>query len=159
MRGVAVGFAGVALAASLLLTGCSIFPTAPGAGGGTGGSGGSGGSGGTTSTSPGTDTGLEGYKGIPANFPKDVPVVSGDVAVGIDLGTGWSLIVKVSDSKAGWTEAGDKLKAAGFTAQLENSSDNGSFGDYANDKYEVQITGQDMPQYGPSVTYVVVVKG
>ncbi|MEP6482730.1 MAG: hypothetical protein ABJA94_12070 [Rhodoglobus sp.] len=159
MRGVTTGFVGVALAASLVLTGCSIIPTGARTGGGTGGSGSSGGSGGTTSTDPGTDTNLDAYQGIPASFPKDVPVISGDVPVGLDLGTGWTIVVKVSDSTAAWTDAGNKLKAAGFTAQTESSSADASFGDYINDKYEVQITGQKAPNYGPSVSYVVVLKG
>jgi len=155
--GIAAAVAGVALAASLALTGCSIFPTAPTAGGGTGGTGGSGG---TTSTKPGTDVGLQQYQGLPTTFPKgDIPLVAGDIPVGIDLGTGWTVIVKVSDFTAAFTEATDKLKAAGFTSQVESSSADGSFGDYTNDKYEVQVTGAKSDDYGPSLTYLVVLKG
>jgi hypothetical protein len=155
--GIAAGFAGVALAASLVLTGCSIFPSPPSAGGG---SGGAGGSGGTTSTDPGTDTSLDQYKGLPSTFPKgDIPLISGDIPVGIDLGTGWTVIVKVNDTAAAFTEATGKLKAAGFTAQAEQTSDAGSFGDYITNKYEVQVTAQDTSDYGPSVTYLVVLKG
>lgn len=157
MRGAALGFVGVALAASLVLSGCSLLPTAPSTGGG---SGGSGGSGGTTSTEPGTDPGLGGYKGLPSTFPKaDVPIIAGDIPVGIDLGTGWTVIVKVSDIAAAFTEASDKLKATGFTAQAESSSADASFGDYVTDKYEVQVTATDTADYGPSVTYLVVLKG
>lgn len=157
MRGLTAGFAGVALAASLVLSGCSIFPTAPSNGGG---SGGSGGSGGTTSTDPGTDTGTDQYQGVPTTFPKgDIPLISGDVPFGVDLGTGWTVIVKVSDFTASFTQATDKLKAAGFTSQVESSSADGSFGDYVNDKYEVQVTGSKSDQYGPNLTYLVVLKG
>jgi hypothetical protein len=152
VRGVPVAFAGVALAASLVLTGCSIFPTPASTGGGTGGSGG------TTSTDPGTDTGLS--QGLPSTFPKaDVPIVSGDIPVGIDLGTGWTVIVKVSDFGASFTEASGKLKEAGFTSQTESNSADGSFGDFINDKYEVQVTATKAPDYGPSLTYLVVLRG
>ncbi|CAN5282714.1 hypothetical protein BH11ACT4_BH11ACT4_20440 [soil metagenome] len=159
MRGVAAGFAGVVLAASLLLTGCS----APASGGGTGGSGQSGSDSGSssngsgTSTNPGGDTTIG--QGIPATFPQEVPLISGDAPVGLDLGTGWTVVVKTTDFGKAFADATGKLKAAGFTAQVESSSADGAFGAYASDKYEVQVTGANTPDYGPCISYVVVLKG
>lgn len=149
--------AGVLLAASLLLAGCAASSSTPGGSGGNGGSGGTSGSG--TSTNPGAGTDLGDFKGVPPTFPKEIPIVSGDVPVGIDLGTGWTVIVKVGAPASAFAEAGDKLKSAGFTAQAEQSSDAGSFGDYIDAKYEVQVTAQGTSDYGPSLTYVVVLRG
>ena len=160
MRRNTAAVAGVVLAASLMLSGCSMLPSAPGSAGGTGGSGQSG-SQSTASSSSTPDGGVvQGYGGMPASFPvSDVPIVDGAIPFGIDLGTGWTVIVKVGDVTAAFADAGTRLKAAGYTAQVEQSTAAGSFGDYVNDKYQVQVTAQDAPDYGPSVTYVVVLQG
>jgi hypothetical protein len=159
-RGLLAVVVGLGLAASLLLTGCSA--PAPGSGsGGTGGSGQSGQSDGTedTTTSPG-DVDLGDFEGLPETFPtNEIPIVAGDIPIGVDLGTGWSLIVEVDDTEAAYTEAAQKLKNAGFEAIAEQSSPEGSFGAFQNDKYQVQVTSTDSPDYGPSVNYVVVVNG
>jgi len=153
---------GLLLAASLTLTGCSgVF-----GGGGTGGNGQSGasdgGSDGTdTSTDTGTDagTGVEGYEGRPTTFPSDVPIIDGDIPFGVDLGTGWTVIVATDDIVAAYQDAEGRLTGAGFTSQLSSTTDEGSFGSFENDKYTVQVTATDSADYGPSVTYVVVLKG
>ncbi|MCU1412266.1 MAG: hypothetical protein JWR04_2973 [Rhodoglobus sp.] len=152
---------GLVLAASLALTGCSgVF-----GGGGTSGNGQSGasdgGSDGGTSTDPGTDagTGVEGYEGKPATFPGDVPIIDGDVPFGVDLGTGWTVIVATDDIAAAYQDAEGRLTGAGFTSQLSSTTDDGSFGSFENDKYTVQVTATDTADYGPSVTYLVVLKG
>jgi hypothetical protein len=160
MRGAAAAVAGVMLAASMILSGCSLLPSSSGGTGGTGGSGQSGSESGGSSSSAPDNGAVQGYEGMPATFPvADVPIIDGDIPFGIDLGTGWTVIVKVSDVTAAFAEAGAKLKAAGYTAQVEQGSDAGSFGDYINDKYQVQVTAQDTPDYGPSVTYLVVLQG
>ena len=153
---------GLVLAASLALTGCSgAF-----GGGGAGGTGGNGQSGtsdgsdeGTTSTDPGTDAGLEGYEGKPSTFPGDVPIIDGDVPFGVDLGTGWTVIVATDDLGAAYADAAARLTGAGFASQVSSTTDDGSFGSFENDKYTVQVTATDTADYGPSVTYLVVLKG
>lgn len=160
---------GVLLAASLTLTGCSGMLGGGGAGG-TGGGGQSGSSGGgSTSTDPGTDggsdsgdgtgTGLEGYEGKPATFPGDVPIIDGEIPFGVDLGTGWTVIVVADDIAAAYQDAESRLTGAGYTSQLSSTTDDGSFGSFENDKYTIQVTATDSADYGPSVTYVVVLKG
>ncbi|MCU1579139.1 MAG: hypothetical protein JWP19_1343 [Rhodoglobus sp.] len=149
---------GIVFAASLVLTGCSILPSAPAATGGTAGPSGSQAS--DPTSGPTQIDAVQGFEGMPATFPvSDVPIIAGDIPFGIDLGTGWTVIVKVSDLTAAFTDAGDKLKAAGYTAQVEQAGDSGSFGDYLSDKYQVQVTAQNTQDYGPSVTYVVVLQG
>ena len=138
----------------MILVGCSAPAST---GGGSGGGGQSGTGSGDTTTSPGTDTEIG--QGIPATFPSDVPVISGDVPVGLDLGTGWTVVVKVADFQKGFADASAKLEAAGFTSTVNSSSADGAFADYTSPKYEVQITGANTADYGPSVSYVVVLKG
>ena len=157
-------FVALGLAAALMLTGCSGL-----LGGGSGGSGGTGGNGqsgasdggtdGDTSTDPGTDTGLEGYEGKPPTFPGDVPIIDGDIPFGVDLGTGWTVIVTTDDLVAAYQDAEGRLTSAGFTSQLSSTTDDGSFGSFDSDKYTIQVTATDNSDYGPSVTYVVVLKG
>lgn len=158
---------GVLLAASLTLTGCSGMLGGGGAGG-TGGGGQSGSSGGgSTSTDPGTDggsdsgdgAGLEGYEGKPATFPGDVPIIDGQIPFGVDLGTGWTVIVATDDIAAAYQDAESRLTGAGYTSDLSSTTADGSFGSFENDKYTIQVTATDSADYGPSVTYVVVLKG
>ena len=150
--------AGLGIVASLALTGCSFTGGSSGQPGSTGGSspessssadGGSG----------GTEAPLEGFEGKPETFPSEVPIISGDVAFGVDLGTGWSVVVKTDDVVAAYQDAEGRLTGAGFTSQLSSTTDEGSFGSFENDKYTVQVTATDSADYGPSVTYVVVLKG
>jgi hypothetical protein len=165
-RGVLAVAVTLGLAASLLLGGCvSFFPGGSGGGGGTGGNGGSGQSGqngGTTddTNSPG-DVDLEQFEGVPDTFPTaEIPIIDGDVDLGVDLGTGWTLMMRVDDVQAAYDDASAKLKAAGFEALAEQvGGEAGSFGAFENDKYQVQVTATDTPDGGPSVNYVVVLKG
>lgn len=162
---------GLLLAASLTLTGCSglLGGGASGGSGGTSGNGQSGGSGGTdgsggkpsATAEPSTDdsTGLQGYEGKPPTFPADVPIIDGDVPFGIDLGTGWTVIVKADDLVAAFQSATDKLTAAGYTSLMSSTTDDGSFAAFDNDKYSVQVTATDNSEYGSSLTYLVVLKG
>jgi fermentation-respiration switch protein FrsA (DUF1100 family) len=155
---------GVVLAASLALTGCSgIFGGGSGGSGGTGGNGQSGASDGRTSAAaePSTDdsTGLEGYEGKPTTFPGDVPIIDGDIPFGVDLGTGWTVIVAADDLVAAYQDASGRLTGAGYTSQVSSTTDDGSFGSFDNDKYTIQVTATDNSEYGPSVTYVVILKG
>lgn len=152
----------LAVAASLMVTGCAAGGSP---GGGTGGGGSSGGSGGTSSdgTTTETDTettpGLDGYVGLPDTFPSDVPVIDGEVVFGIDLGTGWSIVVATDDIVAGYTAAADKLTGAGFTSDVSSSTADGSFGSFSSAAFTVQVTATDSADYGTSVQYVVIKNG
>jgi hypothetical protein len=88
-----------------------------------------------------------------------VPIVDGDIPFGVDLGTGWTVIVKVADFAAAYTAASDKLSGAGFTTEQTGTTTDGSFGVFDTDKYTVEVTAAQSADYGPSVTYVVVLKG
>lgn len=145
----------------MALSGCSGL-LGGGSGGGSGGAGQSGASGGSApSATPTTDdsTGLEGYEGKPTTFPGDVPIIDGDIPFGVDLGTGWTVIVKTDDLVAAYQDAEAKLTGAGYTSQLSSTTDDGSFGSFDDDKYTIQVTATDNSEYGPSVTYVVILKG
>ena len=145
----------------MMLTGCFAAP--PTTGGGTGGSGQSGSSdgtdGGNTSTDPGTDTGTTDFSGKPATFPGDIPLIGGDVVFGVDLGTGWTVVIPVTDVQAAYADASAQLQAAGFEALTESTSTDGSFGAFKNDTYQVQVTATDTGEYGLAVSYVVVLLG
>jgi hypothetical protein len=158
LLGIAIG---LGLAASIALAGCSLIPSPGGGSGGSDGSGQSGSSsdGSGTSTNPGTDAGITGYEGKPATFPGEVPIVDGDIPFGIDLGTGWTVVVKVADFASAYTAASDKLSSAGFTTEQTGTTTEGSFGVFTTDKYTVEVTAAKSADYGPSVTYVVVLKG
>jgi hypothetical protein len=154
----AATLAGLGLAVSLTLVGCSGSPLS---GGGTGGDGQSG-SGSDSQTdeggsSPG-DIDLGDLQGVPETFPDDVPIVDGDVPIGVDLGTGWSVVVQVDDYAASYAEGSTLLTGAGFTALQESSDDSTAFGVFDSPDYQVQLTATDSADYGPSLTYVVVSK-
>lgn len=141
--------AAVVLAAVLLLAGCA----APSTGGDT-----------DPSAAPDTsDSGDSGDTGIateiPATFPAGIPLIDGEVAAGIDVGTGWSVVIKTDDLAAAYADASTKLKGAGFTADTETDSGAaGAFGQFQNAEFTVQVTAADSMDYGPSVTYLVVIK-
>lgn len=163
-RALRLGLATIAVAASLLLSGCFGAPSL--LGGGTGGGGSSGGSdsgssdsGSTDSSTDGTDGGddvPEQFQGMPATFPGDIPLISGEVVFGIDVGTGWSILIAVDDLEADFVDAADRLKAAGYEPLLETVAPEGSFGAFENDLYQIQVTSQDSEDYGLVVNYLVV---
>ena len=140
----------VATATTLLLAGCFFGPPAPSVGGGTDGNG----------QSDGTETQTENdmFQGVPATFPSEVPLIAGDVPIGVDVGTGWTVVVKVTDVQSSYAEASGLLTGAGFDVFVENSSPEGSFGAFENPDYQVQVTGGDTPDYGLTISYLVVKK-
>ena len=162
-RALRLGLATIAVAASLLLSGCFGVPSL--LGGGTGGGGSSGGSGSSDSGSTdGADSGSDSsgddvpvqFQGMPATFPGDIPLISGEVVFGIDVGTGWSIMIAVDDLEADFVDAADRLKAAGYEPLLETVAPQGSFGAFENDLYQIQLTSQDSEEYGLIVNYLVV---
>lgn len=161
--GASVVLAAVAMTASLMLSGCFGVPTLTG--GGTGGSGSSGGSDSSSSdtgtdSSEGSDSGSddvpEELQGMPATFPPEIPLISGEVVFGIDVGTGWSVLIAVDDLEADFVDAADRLTSAGYESLLETVASTGSFGAFENDLYQVQVTSQDSEDYGLVVNYLVV---
>ena len=162
-RALRLGLATIAVAASLLLSGCFGVPSL--LGGGTGGGGSSGGCGSSDSGSTdGADSGSDSsgddvpvqFQGMPATFPGDIPLISGEVVFGIDVGTGWSIMIAVDDLEADFVDAADRLKAAGYEPLLETVAPQGSFGAFENDLYQIQLTSQDSEEYGLIVNYLVV---
>ncbi len=156
-REATLGLATLAVVASLLLSGCFGIPSFTG--GGTGGSGSSGGSDSGSSDSgsnSSTDDIPDQFEGMPATFPNDIPLISGDVVFGIDVGTGWSILIAVDDMEADFLDAADRLKGAGYESLLETVAPEGSFGAFENDVYQIQISSQDSPDYGLVVNYLVV---
>ncbi|CAN5528124.1 hypothetical protein BH10ACT7_BH10ACT7_04720 [soil metagenome] len=143
----------VVTATTLLLAGCFFGAPAAPTGGGTEGNGQSGQTDGTE-----TEPGNEMLQGVPATFPSEVPLIAGDVPIGVDLGTGWTVVVKVADVQASYAEASALLTGAGFDVLVENSSPEGSFGAFENATYQVQVTGGDTPDYGVTISYLVVKK-
>lgn len=137
---------------SALLTGCFFSP--PTITGGSGGSGESGQSDGTDD--PGTDVEPDQFVGLPPTFPAEIPLIDGEVVFGIDVGTGWSVLVAVDDLEADFTDASQRMKAAGFEALIENMTPDGGFGAFENGSYQVQVTTQESPDYGPVIAYLVV---
>lgn len=158
-----------ALAAALLLAGCSISGSGGGStGGGTDGGGTSGQTGGgvesgestiESTTSPG-DIDLGQFEGLPNTFPTDeVPLIDEPVDMGIDLGTGWSVMMTVDDYQAAFEDAASRLSGAGFEVITQTVSDAGGVGVFQNPKYQVQLTASDSPDNGPNLTYVVILRG
>ncbi len=138
---------------SALLTGCFFSPPTV-TGGGSGGSGESGQSDGTDD--PGTDVELDQFVGLPPTFPTDIPLIDGEVVFGIDVGTGWSVLIGVDDLEADFEDASQQMKAAGFEALVENITPNGGFAAFENAAYQVQVTTQESPDYGLVINYLVV---
>ncbi|MBX3098369.1 MAG: hypothetical protein KF761_02210 [Salinibacterium sp.] len=142
----------IGIVTSFMLAGCAT-PS----GGGSDGSGTAGG-GGTSNDSP-NDVNLDALHGVPSTFPPEVPLVDGDVPLGLDLGTGWSVVVKVDDYAKSYIEASGKLSAAGFALLQESTSGDGSFGVFEDDTFQIQVTASKTNDYGPAVSYVVVLRG
>lgn len=166
-------FAGAALAAALLLGGCS-------AGGATGGATGGGDSGTGASTAPsdssndgtagdgtagdgttgadGSDIGNDaGHTEIPSTYPRDdVPLIDDDPVFAVDLGTGWSIMLPTDDRDADLAEVDGILLGKGFTTDFTTGDATGTFTQYSDAKYTVQITGTDDSEFGEVIHYVVI---
>lgn len=143
--------AGIALAASVLLGGCSggFFGDDAGqGGGGTSGNGQSGTSGdGPVAEDPSTDdpttpddSPIAESESIPADFPAEIPLIDADVTFGLSLGDSWTVIFTVDDGEAAYTEQSAKLLAAGFVSNGDARSAEGSAGSYESDDYRLQMT-------------------
>jgi hypothetical protein len=132
----------VALAASLLvaspllLSGCSLLPHLPGSAGGSTGGG---------ITIPGV--GSFGSGKLPSDWPKEVPVTTGDVLTGASVGNatstdgeGWNATIKVDGADAYGTIK-TQLTGAGFTVDSEPDPGDatGGTGTFESAKYDVLV--------------------
>lgn len=156
--------AGIALAASILLGGCSggFFGDDAGqGGGGTSGNGQSGTSGDgpvaedpTTPDEGGTEgSPVEETDAVPADFPADIPLIDEGVTLGLSLGSSWTIVFAVDDPEASYTEQSTLLLGAGFTSLGDARSPEGSAGAYDSPKYMLQMTSSASPD--PNVLVVV----
>jgi hypothetical protein len=131
----------VALAASLLvaspllLSGCSLLHLPGSSGGSTGGG----------ITIPGV--GSFGSGKLPSDWPKEVPVASGDVLTGASVGNknskdgeGWNATIKVSGAEA-YGQTKSQLTGAGFKVDSEPDPGDatGGTGTFESSKYGVIV--------------------
>jgi hypothetical protein len=92
-----------------------------------------------------TGGGVPGLPGgsVPADFPKDIPLIKGDVQLGVALGDSkdgkvWNVTIKTTDTNAGVTIKG-QMEAAGFKVQGDGTSSDGSGAAYLKDKLAVVV--------------------
>lgn len=89
---------------------------------------------------------------LPADWPDAVPVIDGDVLVGISPTEGsWGATIQAADESA-LDEAIALLEGAGFAAMFEGT------GAYENDTYTVTVQGAALDEGGYGVAYIVVAK-
>jgi hypothetical protein len=129
-RALTVAIAASLLVASpLLLSGCSLLP----------------GHGGTGINIPGV--GSFGSGKLPSSWPKEVPVISGDVLTGASIGNanskdgqGWNATIKVSGADA-YGQIKTQLTGAGFKVDSEPDSGDaqGGTGTFASSKFDVLV--------------------
>jgi hypothetical protein len=143
-RATPVFIAGLSLAASLILSGCSV--TAPGNGvyGAA-----------ATPSANATDDAAQGPAELPATFPSDFPLIERDLVVSYDLGTGWAVWVKSDHPGADFEAASNLLTAAGYVNDQSVTNDTGSFGSFSKGALQVQLTAGDDAQYGNTVAYTI----
>ena len=140
--GLAVTFA---IATPLLLAGCSLIPHV---GGG---------------THPGGGISVPGLSAgsgkLPSDFPKEVPVIGGDIVSGLGIGDAkkqkiWNVTVKVSGAEAG-KDVDAQMSAAGFEGQQLAETDEGSTNTYTKGPYSALIVVQKDSDKGWVANYTV----
>ncbi len=123
--------ASLLVASPLLLSGCSLLHLPGSAGGGI--------------AIPGV--GSFGSGKLPSDWPKAVPVASGEVLTGASIGNanskdgqGWNATIKVSDAGA-YGQIKSQLTGAGFTVGSEPDSGDaqGGTGTFVNGPYKVLV--------------------
>lgn len=115
---------------------------------------------GPTQASTPPDAGGSGDATIPDSYPRDdVPLADGEPVFGIDLGTGWTVLLATDDLTAGFADAAARLEAAGFVAQSHTESADGEFAQYTDPGYTVNLTAATDPTYGKVISYTVVIAG
>ncbi|HXR43773.1 MAG TPA: hypothetical protein VN759_03125 [Pseudolysinimonas sp.] len=137
--------AALAVASPLLLSGCSLIPHI---GGGSSHGGGI--------SVPGLSAGSG---KLPSDFPKEVPVITGDIVSGLGIGDAkkqkiWNVTVKVSGATAG-QEVDTQMTGAGFQGQQLAQTDEGSTNTYTKGQYSALIVVQKDSQKGWVANYTV----
>ena len=122
--------ASLLVASPLLLSGCSLLPGQHGGGG---------------INIPGV--GSFGSGKLPSSWPRDVPVISGDVLTGASIGNanskdgqGWNATIKVSGADA-YGQIKTQLTGGGFTVDSEPDPGDaqGGTGTFKSSKYDVLV--------------------
>ncbi|WP_431218329.1 hypothetical protein [Leifsonia xyli] len=96
---------------------------------------------------------------VPADFPKEVPLASGDVVFGAGLGSGedkvWNVTVKV-DGADSYTAIQKQLTDAGFSGEFGAQGPNGGgTGTFSNGTYGVLVVVTDAGSNGWVANYSV----
>ncbi|MGN6426075.1 MAG: hypothetical protein ACTHMF_04580 [Leifsonia sp.] len=96
---------------------------------------------------------------VPADFPSEVPLYSGDVVFGAAVGSGdakvWNVTVKVPGADA-YTDIAKQLTDAGFAGQFGAQGPNGGgTGTFSNDRYGVLVVVSDAGSNGWVANYSV----
>lgn len=93
------------------------------------------------------NTDASGSATMPADWPAEVPVVSGNIMVAGSIGSGtdktWTVQITVPDVASGYDEAKNLLLGAGFTASMDMTGDGTWTGMFDNGNYSVIVTGTD----------------
>jgi hypothetical protein len=105
-----------------------------------------------------------GGKKIPDSFPKDIPVISGDVIYGAginsDDGTkAWTVLIKVAGPGA-IDDITSQLEGAGYTKNelVGGSTEDGATAIFENDSYNIVVVVGTDKDNGAVATYTVAAK-
>jgi hypothetical protein len=148
----------MAVAAALLLGGCSLLPQPSDFIGDSGSSSdesdSSGDGGETIDDNPFLD------HEVPDTFPADVPLPDLDVAFSLDLGTGWSVVFNADDLESDFADVVQTYESDGWEVVSQASNDDTTFAVFNSDDYQVQVSGTtDSSDYdGPVLAFTVVAK-
>jgi len=135
-----------------VLAGCSLIPHVGGGGGG-------GVTAGPTVPDAGDGDADTPFDSLPATFPSDIPLLEGEVVQGIDVGTGWSVLIACDDPVADFNTAADALEAAGYETNARSADNGEGFGNFTNDSYSINLSASDTADFGTVVAYTVVKLG
>ena len=75
---------------------------------------------------------------LPEGFPADVPLIEGEVAFGVALGSGFNVSVRV-DGPDAMDAISDQLEGAGFEAQVGGTTGEGATQAFSNADYSVLV--------------------
>lgn len=96
---------------------------------------------------------------LPADWPGEVPVISGTIESSIRLGSGadqtWSVTVTVDNADQAWSSIKSEFESAGFVTDFESVSSDGSMGSFSDGSYSAIVSIGDNGSGGLAATYVV----
>lgn len=154
----AASLTALAVAASLLLGGCSFLPRVPILNPGGNDSGSS-----SDDDRSGADEIEENPfldNTVPANFPSDVPLPDLDIYLGMaSTEDSWTIIYYADDLEADFSSIVSLYEGDGWETLMNNQAPDGSLGVFKKDPYQVQVMGlaeggDDME--GPALTLTLV---